>query len=223
MSQTLELFPEEAVLSVPTGQMDALRAGGADYQSGFISAQEEKALIDAIDQQYWDNDLRRRVQHYGYRYDYKERKATGEGRIGELPDWVSFLCDRLMERRIFEMRPQQLIVNEYEAGQGIAPHSDRDCFGPIVASISTGSDCVMDIYRTPKVKEDAFQIVLERCSLLVLRGVARNRWLHGIRPNKADLQNGQRIPRERRLSLTFRTMTHSAFPATATGREIGAT
>jgi len=210
------------VLSVPPGQVDALRTGRADYQSGFISAQEEKALIDAIDRQYWDNDLRRRVQHYGYRYDYKERKAISEGRIGELPDWVSFLCDRLVERRIFETRPQQLIVNEYETGQGIAPHSDRDCFGPIVASVSMASDCMMDIYRMPKMKKDAFQIVLERCSLLVLRGAARNRWLHGIRPNKADLQNGHRIPRGRRLSLTFRTMTRSAFPATATDRKIEA-
>ena len=209
MSQTLELFPVDAALSVQPGQVDTLRAGGADYQPGFISALEEKALIDAIDRQYWAGDLRRRVQHYGYRYDYKERNATGDDRIGELPGWVSLLCDRLAERKIFETRPQQLIVNEYEPGQGIAPHADRDCFGPVVASVSLGSDCMMDIFRTPRVKEDAFQIVLERCSLLVLRGAARERWLHGIRPNKADNQDGRRVPRGRRLSLTFRTMEHT--------------
>ena len=192
-----------------SGQVTTLRAGGADYQPGFISAEEETALIDAIDRQYWAEDLRRRVQHYGYRYDYKERNATGDDRIGELPDWVSFLCDRLVERKIFETRPQQLIVNEYEPGQGIAPHADRDCFGPVVASVSLGSDCMMDIYRTPRVKEDAVQIVLERCSLLVLRGAARERWLHGIRPNKADSQDGRRVPRGRRLSLTFRAMEHT--------------
>lgn len=209
MSQTLDLFAEEVALSVPSGQVNALRAGGADYQSRFISVEEEEALIDAIDRQYWANNLRRRVQHYGYRYDYKERKATGDDRIGDLPDWVSFLCDRLVEQNIFETRPQQLIVNEYEPGQGIAPHADRDCFGPVVASVSAGSDCMMDIYRRPKVKETAFQIVLERCSLLVLRGAARDQWLHGIRSNKADSQNGHRIPRGRRLSLTFRTMMHN--------------
>ena len=210
MSHTLDLFPEaEVALTLPPAQMSTLREGGADYRSAFISTGEEKALIDTIDRQCWSNDLRRRVQHYGYRYDYKERKSTGEDRIGDLPDWVSFLCDRLVERQIFETRPQQLIVNEYEPGQGIAPHSDRDSFGPVVASISLGSDCMMDIFRTPKVKADSFQIVLERCSLLVLRGVARERWLHGIRPNKADYQGGHKIPRERRLSLTFRTMNHS--------------
>lgn len=206
MTQTLDLFAEDVALSVPSGQVDTLRAGGADYQSGFISSAEEKVLIDAIDRQYWSKELRRRVQHYGYRYNYKERKATGDDKIGELPDWVTFLCDRLVERRIFETRPHQLIVNEYEPGQGIAPHADRDCFGPVVASVSAGSDCIMDIYRTPNAKEDAFRIVLERCSLLVLRGAAREHWLHGIRHNKADTQDGRRIPRGRRLSLTFRTM-----------------
>ena len=209
MSQALDLFAEGSALFVPSGQLDTLRAGGADYKPGFVSAEEEEALIDSIDRQPWNEDLSRRVQHYGYRYDYKERKAIGDDKIGDLPDWVSFLCDRLVERQIFDARPQQLIVNEYEPGQGIAPHSDKDCFGPVVASVSLGGECMMDIYRTPKMKEYAFQIVLERCSLLVLRGVARERWLHGIRPNKADYQEGHKIPRERRLSLTFRTMNHS--------------
>ena len=209
MSQTLELFPEEMPLSLPSGQLDLLRAGKANYQSAFVSIEEEKALIDAIDRQYWSQELRRRVQHYGYRYDYKERKAIGDVKIGDLPDWVSFLCDRLVERQIFGTRPQQLIINEYRPGQGIAPHSDRDCFGPVVASVSLGSDCMMDIYRSPKDRKDTFQIVLERCSLLVLRGIAREQWLHGIRPNKAYYQNGHKIPRRGRLSLTFRTMNHA--------------
>lgn len=210
MSHTLELFPEaQAALSLPPGQLDSLREGGADYQSAFISTEEEKMLIAAIDRQRWSNDLRRRVQHYGYRYDYKERKATVDDKIGELPEWVSFLCGRLVEQDVFTTHPDQLIVNEYEPGQGIAPHTDRDCFGPVVASVSLCSDCIMDIYRTPKSKKDVFQIVLKRCSLLVLRGVARERWLHGIRSNKADYKDEQKVPRERRFSLTFRTMNHS--------------
>ncbi len=82
MSQTVDLFTEHVALSVPPGQVNTLRTGEADYQSGFISAEEKKALIDVIDRQHWAKDLRRRVQHYGYRYDYKERKATGHDDIG---------------------------------------------------------------------------------------------------------------------------------------------
>jgi alkylated DNA repair dioxygenase AlkB len=39
----------------------------------------------------------------------------------------------------------QAIINEYQPGQGISPHVDCvPCFGPVVAAISLGSDCVMD-------------------------------------------------------------------------------
>ncbi len=209
MSQTLELFPEEAALSLPPQQLNLLQAGGADYQSAFISPDEESILIDAIDHQHWSNELRRRVQHYGFRYDYKERIASEEQRIGDMPEWVVFLCERLVTQGVFPTRPDQLIVNEYKPGQGIAPHTDRNCFGPVVASVSIGSDCMMDIYRTPGSRADSFRITLKRRSLLILRGLARERWQHGIRPNKSDFQNNQKIPRKRRLSLTFRTMNHS--------------
>ncbi len=217
MSQTLELFPEEAELSLPLQQINLLQEGGADYQSAFISANEEKVLMEAIDRQNWSNELRRRVQHYGFRYDYKERIASEDQRIGEMPEWVVFLCDRLVERGVFPTRPDQLIVNEYEPGQGIAPHTDRDCFGPVVASVSIGSDCMMDIYHTPRLKTDSFQITLKRRSLLVLRGLARERWQHGIRSNKSDFQDNLKIPRKRRLSLTFRTMNHSSSGSNLSG------
>ena len=36
------------------------------------------------------------------------------------------------------------VVVEYEPGQGIAPHIDRDCFGPVVATVSLGSAVNMD-------------------------------------------------------------------------------
>ena len=196
----------EARLLVPPEQAETLAKGGAEYRAGFVGASEEQALIDAIDGQGWIEDLRRRVQHYGYRYDYQKRDLTEDDRIGALPGWVLPLCDKLVAQGVFESRPDQLIVNEYLPGQGIAPHADRNCFGPVVASVSLGSDCSMDICRNPRNKQDAFQIVLERCSLLVLRGTARERWLHGIRPNKTDSQDGRKFPRSRRLSLTFRTV-----------------
>ncbi|MCY4356737.1 MAG: alpha-ketoglutarate-dependent dioxygenase AlkB [Gammaproteobacteria bacterium] len=203
-----QLPPEESALSVPSDQLELLRQGEADYRTNFITEEEEGNLIEAINQQNWDSSLQRRVQHYGYRYDYKMRKTTTDEKIGELPDWVSFLCDRLVAHNIFEVHPQQLIVNEYEPGQGIAPHADRGCFGPVVASISIGSNCMMDIYCKPMLRTESFQIVLERCSLLVLSGQSRYHWLHGIHPGKTDLQNGRKIPRSRRLSLTFRTMVN---------------
>ena len=213
MTQTIEMFSglskeitSVEQLAVPSDQFERLREGGADYQPYFINKQEEKELIAAIDQQHWIKDLRRRVQHYGYRYDYKKRMLTEDDRIGDLPSWVLPICKRLVEQGVFQKHPDQLIVNEYQPGQGIAPHADRNCFGSVVASISLGSGCMMDIYPDPKDTKNIFSIVLQPRSLLILRDIARDKWLHGIRPNKADIQDGSKIPRSRRISLTFRTV-----------------
>lgn len=46
---------------------DALSISGLRYIPHFISSEAEAELIRIIDQQPWLTDLRRRVQHYGYR------------------------------------------------------------------------------------------------------------------------------------------------------------
>jgi alkylated DNA repair dioxygenase AlkB len=48
-------------------------------------------------------------------------------------------------------------------------------------------------------------LLLEPRSLLVLSDEARYDWQHGIARRKNDIWQGIRIPRERRLSITFRT------------------
>ncbi|CAJ2375906.1 MAG: alpha-ketoglutarate-dependent dioxygenase AlkB [Gammaproteobacteria bacterium] len=198
-------------------QTTRLRDGGGVYRAQYITPSEEAELLAAADAAPWRHDLRRRVQHYGYRYDYAARglhtaHAAGHAvaeppqRIGGLPDWVRDLGERLVRDRIFAALPEQLIVNEYEPGQGIAPHTDRDCFGPVVVSLSLGGDCMMRILPHPGNSDDAFDLILQRRSLLVLRGPSRDRWRHGIAARRSDSQHGRRIPRRRRVSLTFRTI-----------------
>ncbi len=207
------LFPTEnkqshdcTRLVVPPEQIWCLRAGGGDYISDFITSEEETDLLAAVDREIWKNDLRRRVQHYGYRYDYTERNITASDRLGSLPIWVREISERLTTKKIFQSKPDQLIVNEYQPGQGIAPHTDRDCFGAVVASLSLGSDCMMEITPHGKNKQDDFSIVLQRLSLVVFQGRSRNVWRHSIAPRKSDQQDGFKIPRQRRVSLTFRTV-----------------
>ncbi|MEO9969912.1 MAG: hypothetical protein ABJG15_08810 [Hyphomonadaceae bacterium] len=48
------------------------------------------------------------------------------------------------------------------------------------------------------------ELYLQPRSLLILTGVARSKWRHAIPARKSDLPDGTRIPRERRISLTFR-------------------
>ncbi len=39
----------------------------------FVSELKAERLLEAIDASDWRADLKRRVQHYGWRYDYRKR------------------------------------------------------------------------------------------------------------------------------------------------------
>jgi alkylated DNA repair dioxygenase AlkB len=153
----------------------------------------------------WLADLKRRVQHYGYRYDYKSRKVDPSMYLGALPIWSQPLIDRLMAAGYMDTKPDQLIVNEYEPGQGITAHVDCvPCFGPVVCSITLGSACMMELSA---VAGPAIELLfLEQGSLLILADDARYKWRHAIPGRKNDRVDGQVIRRGRRVSLTFRTV-----------------
>lgn len=103
----------------------------------------------------------------------------------------------------------QVIVNEYQPGQGISAHVDCvPCFGPVVAAISLGSACVMDFTHPTDGKKAA--VHLAPGSLCVMTGPARYDWRHSIAARKSDPGAGARIPRSRRVSVTFRTVLSPA-------------
>jgi alkylated DNA repair dioxygenase AlkB len=110
---------------------------------------------------------------------------------------------RLQQAGLFDETPDQIIVNEYQPGQGISAHIDCvPCFADTIASLSLGSSCVMDF--THSKTGDKSSLLLEPRSLLVLTGDARYVWQHAIAGRKTDRHNGQIIQRARRVSLTFR-------------------
>lgn len=169
----------------------------------WLAEGEGAALLAAIDNETWMGDLKRRVQHYGFRYDYKRRGVSAAERLGPLPPWATGLASRLAAEGVFGREPDQLIVNEYQPGQGIASHVDSPAFGPVVASLSLASGCCMG-FEGPQ--GEALSLWLEPGSLLVLGGEARSVWRHGIAQRRSDVVDGERRPRGRRVSLTFRTV-----------------
>ena len=176
---------------------------GLSYVSDYISTALEKVLIEQIDAQPWITELKRRVQHYGYKYDYKARGITQDFRIGAIPDWLAGLCADLRTQGYFAQTPDQVIINEYQPGQGISPHIDCvPCFGETIASLSLGSPCVMDFMHPQSGAKSS--MLLEPRSLLVLSDDARYAWQHGIAARKSDRYDGHLISRARRISLTFR-------------------
>jgi len=178
---------------------------GLSYTAGYLTAEEQQRLLATIDGLPWLGDLRRRVQHYGYRYDYSRRSVDRDLYLGPLPDWAAELAERLRLDGHVPRDLNQLIVNEYLPGQGISPHVDCiPCFADTVLSLSLGSACVMTLSR--RDGGEPVDVLLEPGSLLVMSDQARYEWRHGIAARKSDVHAGRRVARGRRVSLTFRTV-----------------
>ncbi|KAI1316967.1 hypothetical protein EDD11_009211 [Mortierella claussenii] len=115
----------------------------------FVTAEEESLLIQQLDARHWagrgidpNPEMKRRHQHYGGVFSYRLRRVVGD--IEPLPAMFEFLTQRLLDHRIYSKSPNSIIVNEYEAGQGIMPHVDAPkLFGPTITALSLLSDCVM--------------------------------------------------------------------------------
>jgi alkylated DNA repair dioxygenase AlkB len=176
---------------------------GLMYIPNFIDSIEEKKFIDAINAESWLSDIKRRVQHYGYKYDYKARSIDYSMFLGQLPSWATSIANRLFDQKYIDSVPDQLIINEYQPGQGIANHIDCEpCFDNTVISISLGSHCVMDFINV-KTKQKT-EVMLEPRSLVVIFGDARYKWTHGIAQRKTDNFKGIKTDRKLRISMTFR-------------------
>ncbi len=178
---------------------------GLTYIPEYISQAEEDGLWKDINGEKWLDDLKRRVQHYGYKYNYKARYIDYSMKIGDLPNWVLPVAERLNAEKYMQAIPDQLIVNEYLAGQGIANHVDCEpCFGDTIVSLSLGSAYVMDFIH--KYTKEKIEVLLEPRSLVILKDEARYLWTHGIQGKKADIFNNQKQERKTRISLTFRNI-----------------
>jgi len=185
------------------------RIQGLTLFNDFIDGPLHDRLIQSIDLQPWRRSLKRRVQQYGYEYDYKSRVIDVTHRLGPLPGWANQIVFLLQRRGVLNTAPDQAIVNEYLPGQGIASHIDREsCFGEAIAILSLGSRIVMDFVHA--ISEERFECGLQPRSLLVLQGPARYEWKHGIAARKTDRFQGDVYRRGRRISLTLRKVLLSA-------------
>lgn len=208
-NRQMSLFPSEDKSIPPQQPIEKKEVTlrdipGLRYIENYITEGEQAQLLAQVDIGPWLKDLKRRVQHYGFKYNYKARKVDMSMRVGELPEWLKVLSVELHEKGYMPKVADQVIVNEYLPGQGISAHIDCEpCFQDTIASLSLGSSCIMNF--THKLdKTQKYSVLLDPGSLIVLSDQARYNWLHEIPIRKSDLWNGVRYPRQRRVSLTFR-------------------
>ena len=191
MTGTDSLFPDE--VSEPA------LPSGLYYAPSFLSVTDQRQLLEEIDANEWSLELKRRVQHYGYRYDYKARRIDQSMHLGPLPALAISIVNMLQSTPYFAQTPDQLIVNEYLPSQGISAHVDCEtCFNDRVAIISLGWPYEMEFQHLHSKTNT--KLLLGVGSLLVLAEEARYQWTHQIRARLQD----RGVARNRRLSLTFR-------------------
>lgn len=245
--------PAECSEAVPP----VLEAAGLQILRDFVSVAEEAALLQAIDASEWDTSIHRRTQHYGTRFDYGSKSYDRDGGAPTLPDWLRALAERVLGCGSLPWRDaaDQVTVNEYLPGMGIASHIDtHSAFEDGIAALSLGSGCAMRFSRIvcahggsgaageaaagagggasgPRLlqsrpghgvgqtcgEEEAKLSVNEATlwlpprSLIVFSGASRYEWAHGIPMRKGDVLVGDGwMPRDRRVSLTFRRVLRDA-------------
>lgn len=172
------------------------RIPGLELWRHYISEDEEMQLVARIDELSWDTTWERRRQLFGYSY------GAGSSPPPPIPNWGIELAERMQRHGITERRFDQMLINEYFPGQGIALHRDYDPFDRTVVSLSLLSACVMEFRHVARDTRES--LLLDRRSLLILSDEARYEWEHGIARRKKDRWHGIAIPRARRLSVTFR-------------------
>lgn len=198
------VFQSKNTLAVETNlNSEIKKVPGLVYIPNFLNEDEQDNLIETIDQQKWSIKDQRRIQEYGYKYDYQDGSFAASTHLGTLPDWAQRIAVKLTEAGLMGNVPDQVIVNEYQPGQGIVSHTDCiPCFGNTISILSLGSECVMDF--THSQTQEQAEILLQAGSLLILKGAARYNWQHGIVACQRYHYKGQEFIRNRRISMTFR-------------------
>jgi len=175
---------------------------GMQLYPEFVTEKEEEKILQAIDNGSWERLAKRRVQHYGYAFDYGTRQVDTQKPLGCLPIWAVPVLERARKVDPRLVGFDQLTVNEYSKGVGLSPHVDtHSSFGDAILSLTIGGHTVME-FRKDGLRKS---LLLPSRSLLVMAGECRYGWQHYIPHRKFDLIGTELVARpQRRVSLTFR-------------------
>lgn len=106
-----------------------------------------------------------------------------------MPAWLDVMIDSLIEQGVFapEQRPNNVLINQYDANEGILHHTDGPAYHDKVAILSLGSECIMSFRKKLTSEEigsefagDVCSVVLAPRSLLIFEGDAYSKHMHGI-------------------------------------------
>ncbi|XP_057441284.1 uncharacterized protein LOC130733187 [Lotus japonicus] len=180
----------------------------------FLSIHHQSLLLSAIESENWFSDHHPEINQ-AMRFGHQN-----------LPPWAQTLAHSIRRSAPtqpttttfpFQREPlfDQMIVNVYHPGEGIAAHVDLLRFDDGIAIVSLESSCVMHFSPVPESDEpgsgpESVPVLLLPGSLVLMSGEARYRWKHEInrRPGFQSWQ-GQELSQTRRTSITLRKLCPS--------------
>lgn len=217
------------------------------YIPDFINQEEEEYLLRqvyAAPKPKWTQLSNRRLQNWGG-LPHPKGMVTEE-----LPQWLQMYARKIAALGMFEDKiPNHVLVNEYEAGQGIMPHEDGPLYYPTVCTISLGSHTLLDFYRPLQDNQGIasdqdisgakledrymFSVLLLPRSLLFVQEDMYKIYLHGIDERKSDIiadkivnlrkcpgiHVGDTLERTTRVSLTIRYVSKTLKAKVLLGRK----
>ncbi|XP_072030831.1 alpha-ketoglutarate-dependent dioxygenase alkB homolog 6-like isoform X2 [Amphiura filiformis] len=169
----------------------------AYYIPYFVTNEEGKYLWDQVygaPKPKWTQLSNRRLQNWG-------GLPHPKGMVAEnLPKWLDVYSRKIAGLGVFDDKvPNHVLVNEYQAGQGIM------------------SNHTTSTTQMPGDGDIKFSLLLEPNSLLILKDSMYTSYLHGITERKEDTvsdqvanlpvisyQDGDKLERTCRISLTIR-------------------
>lgn len=191
---------DDAEAPVPDAPVPAGLPVGLDYETGFLTAEQEShlvRLIAAMDlhaARYKDYTARRRVKSFGGSYDFDENRLRP---AEPLAPALHPLRERVAAWAGLEAASlAHVLVAEYAPGTPLGWHRDVPDFEEVIG-VSLGAPATLRFRRYPPVsprKEDVVKLVVAPRSIYRLRGEARWGWQHSVAPVAAL-----------RWSITFRT------------------
>ena len=208
--ESLESRPAVNLSDFDVGKNATRPVSGLYHIPEFITESEEQALLAAIrspqNNSRWTTatDGGRRIANWG-------GKPSDVTVTEPLPPWASTIVDALFSRNVFcddknkkHVKPNHVLVNEYQVPSGIAPHNDGDVYAPCVAILTLEGDALIDFWENDGSEAIAVasddddddddknekpvpraQVMLRCRSLLVYENDAY-RLRHGIRETRID-------------------------------------
>ena len=186
----------QTLFSIPPGLPD-----GFSYVPDFLTEAEEDELTSLVksfplkNMMFQGFEAKRKVASFGYDYHFDSRSLSKGHAIPEI--FQPLMAKVAAILNIPTAHFTELLLTEYAPGTVINWHRDAPPFDQI-AGISLGADCRFRLRpygKTGQTRRAIKSFTVERCSLYLIKGEARQDWEHSIAPVK-----------ELRYSITLRTL-----------------